>query len=76
MDNLGRYAVVEDPVARAALGETAIQQATLGLNEITSQVRAVMSTASLDSLAYAFSAVHYAMIARMKASGMMAGGGE
>ena len=65
MDNLGRYAVVEDPVARAALGETAIQQATLGLNEITSQVRAVMSTASLDSLAYAFSAVHYAMIARM-----------
>ncbi|WP_439523106.1 DUF4214 domain-containing protein [Marivita sp.] len=65
MDNLERYAVEENPVARAALGEIAIQQATLGLNEITSQVRAVMSTASLDSLAYAFSAVHYAMIARM-----------
>ena len=65
MDNLERYAVEEDPVARAALGEIAIQQATLGLNEITSQVRAVMSTASLDSLAYAFSAVHYAVIARM-----------
>lgn len=65
MDNLERYAVEEEPVARAALGEIAIQQATLGLNEITSQVRAVMSTASLDSLAYAFSAVHYAMIARM-----------
>ncbi|WP_300581627.1 DUF4214 domain-containing protein [Marivita sp.] len=65
MDNLERYTVEEDPVARAALGEIAIQQATLGLNEITSQVRAVMSSASLDSLAYAFSAVHYAMIARM-----------
>lgn len=64
LDTLERYAVEESAGTRDALAASAIQSATESLNEVVAQVRAVKDAASLESLAYAFGAIHYAMLAR------------
>ena len=64
LDTLERYAVEESAAIRETLAASAIQSATESLNEVVAQVRAVKDVASLESLAYAFSATHYAMLAR------------
>ncbi|MFC6640314.1 hypothetical protein GV827_22370 [Sulfitobacter sp. JBTF-M27] len=57
---------VDDAASRRDLGRDAIQQANEGRSQIVSQVKVVMNNpqTNLDTLAYSFSAVHYAMLVR------------
>lgn len=61
---LERYSASDDPDVRATEAAAAIQLSELGLNEIISQTSTVKDVASRDSLVYAFSAIHYAMVTR------------
>lgn len=64
LDPLSRYQSSDDPIERAAITQSAIQDAENSLNAIVLQTKAIMSTATLDTLGYAFTAIHYAVVAR------------
>jgi|SRR6056297_211024 len=64
LEFLTQYAAADDTADRDAFAREAINVSTLALNEIEAQVRNSKDTASFETLAYSFAALHYAAIAR------------
>ncbi|WP_281991428.1 DUF4214 domain-containing protein [Sulfitobacter geojensis] len=65
LDNLALYRTTEDAAARGVLANNAILASQGALNDIKSQVSAIYEVAPMESLSYAFGALHYAIAVRM-----------
>lgn len=65
LDNLALYRTTEDATARSVLANNAILSAQGALNDIKSQVGVTYEAAPMESLSYAFGALHYAIAVRM-----------
>lgn len=65
LDNLALYRASEDANARDVLANNAILSSQDALNAIREQAAAISGDASIDTLAYGFGALHYAIAVRM-----------
>lgn len=74
ISDINRYLDGDSRVERGTIEALAIQNANAALDSVMEQTSAILSTASIDTLAYAFGALQYAMVVRQTVANVMEDG--
>ena len=74
ISDINRYLDGDSTTDRDGLEASAVQNATSAMNSVIAQTEAIIGSASIETLAYAFGALHYTMVVRQTVANIMEDG--